>query len=246
MQVEIMPTEALGAEAARRASEVILHALEKNGQATIVVATGASQFDVLAHLTADSRIDWARITAFHLDEYVGLPPTHPASFGKYLQERFVAATGGRVRFVPIDGMAADAAAEARRLGHLIAGREIDVCLAGIGENCHLAFNDPVADFETDAPYIVVELDEACRRQQVSEGWFATLDEVPRTAITMSIRQMMKAGTMIVSVPEARKAVAVRDAVDGEVTPHHPASILQRHERCALLLDQHSAALLEAR
>lgn len=245
MDVVIMPDKArLGAEAARRGAAAIRAAITARGSATIVVATGASQFEMLAHLTRDESIDWARVTAFHLDEYIGLPVDHGASFRRYLEERFVAPTGGKVNFVPVLGDAPDPAAEAARLGALIAAREVDVCFAGIGENCHLAFNDPPADFETDAPYIVVTLDTACRRQQMGEGWFPTLDDVPTQAISMSIRQILKAQALIVTVPDARKAEAVRHALEGPVSPDYPASSLQDHGNCAILLDQASANLLK--
>lgn len=237
---------ALAAEAARIGGEAIRAAIAQVGEATIVLATGASQFEVLERLTARGDIDWSRVTAFHLDEYVGLPETHPASFRRYLRERFVAPIGDNVRFVPVEGDAADPQAEAARLGHLLVGRRIDVCFAGIGENCHLAFNDPPADFETEEPYIVVALDEACRRQQLGEGWFPSFEAVPDRAISMSIRQIMKSQCLVVSAPDARKATAVRHAVEGEVSPLYPASILQRHENCMLLLDPASASKLRSR
>lgn len=244
MDVMIAPDKvALGREAARIGGDALVSAIERNGEATIIVATGASQFEMLDALVARADIDWAKVTAFHLDEYVGLPVTHPASFRRYLQERFVSRVGTGLRFVPVEGDAVDPEQEAARLGELIGPREIDVCFAGIGENCHLAFNDPPADFETLAPYIVVALDEACRRQQMGEGWFPSLDAVPARAISMSVRQIMKSRLLVVSVPDARKADAVRDAVEGPVTPDHPASILQRHPACHLLLDPASASKL---
>lgn len=235
---------AVGVAAAALGADAIRAAQAEHGHATIVLATGASQFGMLGALVAATGIDWSRVTAFHLDEYVGLPASHPASFRRYLTERFVTPLGGAADFVPIDGESADPEAEARRLGVLIAARRIDVCFAGIGENCHLAFNDPPADFDTEAPYLVVALDEACRRQQLGEGWFPDLDAVPRRAISMSIRQIMKSRTIVLSVPDARKAEAVKHAVDGEVSPLHPASILQRHPRATLILDPPAAALLE--
>jgi glucosamine-6-phosphate deaminase len=236
----------LGATAAGLGADAIRAALAARGAASIIVATGASQFDVLAHLVAAPGIDWSKVTAFHLDEYVGLPLSHPASFRRYLQERFVTPLGGRVQFVPVDGEAGDPQAETRRLDALIAPHEIDVCFAGIGENCHLAFNDPPADFETEKPYLVVTLDEACRRQQLGEGWFPTLADVPERAISMSIRQIMKSRLIVLSVPDDRKSVAVRDAVEGPVSPAHPASILQTHPNTVLLLDPPAAAKLARR
>ncbi|WP_027135616.1 glucosamine-6-phosphate deaminase [Geminicoccus roseus] len=247
MQVVIKPSKTeLGAEAARIGAEAIRDAIAARGEAVIVVATGASQFEMLERLVAAEGIDWSKVTAFHLDEYVGLPADHPASFRRYLAERFVTPLGGRVRFVPVDGDAGDPAAEAKRLGERIGNRPIDVCFAGIGENCHLAFNDPPADFETEEPFIVVTLDEACRRQQLGEGWFPSLEDVPATAISMSVRQIAKAARVVLSVPDARKAEAVRHAVEGPVTPDYPASILQQHPDCVLLLDPASASQLSGR
>jgi len=171
--------------------------------------------------------------------------SHPASFRRYLDERFVSRLKPLGKFVPVIGDAAGLADEVRRLNGLIGAQTIDVCFAGIGENCHLAFNDPPADFETDDPYIVVTLDEACRRQQLGEGWFASLDAVPARAISMSVRQIMKSRELIVCVPDARKAKAVAAALEGPVTPTQPASILQRHKACTIYLDPPAAAGLRA-
>lgn len=233
---------ALGAAAAKLGAETIRAAIAAKGKASIIVATGASQFEVLQNLVAADDIDWSKVTAFHLDEYVGMEITHPASFRKFLQERFVDPLGGAVAFHPISGEG-DAAAEADRVSALISRHKIDVCFAGIGENCHLAFNDPPADFETDKPYIVVTLDEACRKQQMGEGWFPTLEAVPEKAISMSIRQILKSELIILSVPDERKAQAVKDAVQGKVDPVHPASIIQKHPNTVLFLDPESASRL---
>jgi glucosamine-6-phosphate deaminase len=194
-------------------------------------------------LTSTSGIDWSKTTMFHLDEYIGLPETHPASFRLYLNERLI----GRVHpgtVCLIEGNAPDPLAECQRLNQLIAAHEIDVAFVGIGENGHLAFNDPPADFEVEDPYIIVELDEACRRQQLGEGWFGSLDEVPRTAISMSIKQIMRSRSIVCTVPDRRKAQAVHDCFTGEMTPLHPASILSQHERAYLFLDDDAASLLE--
>lgn len=234
---------ALGEQAAALGASAIRAALASRGTASIVVATGVSQFLMLARLVAEPGINWQQVTAFHLDEYAGLPDTHPASFQRYLRERLMAPLQNAPQFVPVDGGGPDLAGEARRLGGLIAGHHIDVCFAGIGENCHLAFNDPPADFDTIEPYLVVALDEACRRQQLDEGWFPTLEDVPRQAISMSVRQIMRSRLIVVCAPEQRKAAAVRAAVEGPVTPMHPASILQRHGNAVLLLDPPAASLL---
>jgi glucosamine-6-phosphate deaminase len=239
----------LGARAAARAAELIRAALAQSGAARIIVATGASQFATLGALVAQPGIDWGRITVFHLDEYIALDPDHPASFRRYLRERFIEklprppAVFHAIDPGPDD---ASAAAECRRQGGLIGAAPIDVALIGIGENGHLAFNDPPADFETDEPYLIVKLDEACRRQQVGEGWFAALDEVPQAAVSMSIRQIMASRAIIASVPDGRKAAAVAASVEGPVTPLVPASILQCHPDCLLLLDPDSSSRLSGR
>ena len=243
VQVHATPAE-MGAAAAQTGERAVAAAIAATGAATIVVATGTSQFTVLEHL-ARSGIDWSKVTAFHLDEYVGISTDHPASFVRYLRERFVSRLPDLGTFAAIDGTAPPAA-EARRLSALIKKHEIDAAFIGIGENAHLAFNDPPADFSATDPYLVVALDDACRRQQVGEGWFASLDEVPRQAISMSISRIMTAATLVVSVPDERKADAVRCAVEGPVDPHCPASMLQRHENCHLFLDRAAASRLSTR
>jgi glucosamine-6-phosphate deaminase len=245
IDIEILADKAtLGAAAAAAGATAIRAAISARAEATIVVATGMSQFETLAELVAADGVDWSRVTAFHLDEYVGLPASHGASFRRYLQERFVSRLPTLRGFVPVQGDAPDTGGEVARLNALLSKHVVDVCFAGIGENCHLAFNDPPADFETDAPYLVVTLDEACRGQQLGEGWFASLAEVPARAISMSVRQIMKARRLIVSVPDERKAQAVKAAVDGEVSPMFPASILQRHPACSFFLDPPAASLLK--
>jgi glucosamine-6-phosphate deaminase len=197
---------------------------------------------VLKALSAASDADWSKVTGFHLDEYIGLPASHPASFRRYLKERFV----DRVplaQFHYVNGDAPDSQAECQRLGALIAPQTIDVAFIGIGENGHLAFNDPPADFDTEAPYLVVELDEGCRRQQLGEGWFATLEAVPRQAISMSIRQIMRSRAIVCSVPDQRKAKAISSAMEGPITPACPASILQKHRNTSIFLDPPAASLL---
>jgi glucosamine-6-phosphate deaminase len=232
----------LGQAAARQGAEAIKAAISARGHANIIVATGASQFEMLEHLVK-ADVDFSQVTAFHLDEYVGISTDHPASFRRYLRERFAEKLPNLGEIIYVDGDAADLAAEIDRVSQRIAQVDIDVCFAGIGENGHLAFNDPPADFATSAPYLVVDLDEACRRQQMGEGWFATIDDVPLRAVSMSVQQILKSATIILSVPDARKAEAVRAACEGEITPHVPASILQQHHHTTLHLDKASAALL---
>jgi len=233
---------ALGEAAAAEGAAAIEAAIAQKGAAVVVVATGASQFAMLAELVTRP-IDWSKLTVFHLDEYVGLAADHPASFRGYLAERFVSKVPSLGEFVPVEGDAADIDAEIARLNARLAPLEVDVCFAGIGENCHLAFNDPPADFAVEDPYILVRLDEACRRQQFGEGWFPDLAAVPQTAVSMSVRQIMKAKTIVLSVPDARKAQAVKDALEGPVTNAHPASILQEHPATTLHIDEAAASLL---
>ena len=232
----------LGQAAARQGAEAIKAAISARGHANIIVATGASQFEMLEHLVK-ADVDFSQVTAFHLDEYVGISTDHPASFRRYLRERFAEKLPNLGEIIYVGGDAADLTAEIDRVSQRIAQVDIDVCFAGIGENGHLAFNDPPADFVTSAPYLVVDLDEACRRQQMGEGWFATIDDVPLRAVSMSVQQILKSATIILSVPDARKAEAVRAACEGEVTPNVPASILQQHHNTTLHLDKASAALL---
>ena len=233
----------LGARAADLAASAIAAAIRERGGANIILATGASQFEMLAALVGAPNVDWPQVTMFHLDEYIGLPPTHPASFRKYLRERFVENVGPLAAVHFVEGDRPDPQGECRRLGQLISAVRIDVAMVGIGENGHLAFNDPPADFETEEPYLVVNLDEACRRQQLGEGWFKTLDSVPRQAISMGVRQIMKSRRIVCTVPDLRKARAVRDTVEGPVTNRCPASVLQEHAACTLLLDKESASML---
>ena len=241
----VFPTKAQMAQAAAaKATDLLKEALDSQGRATFVAATGASQFEFLDGLTSDPAIDWPRTTMFHLDEYVGLLESHPASFRRYLKERLIdRVQPGTVHL--IRGDAPDPQAECQRLNRLIAACEIDVAFVGIGENGHLAFSDPPADFEVDDPYIVVALDEACRRQQLGEGWFDSLEDVPRRAISMSIKQIMRSRAIVCTVPDRRKAQAVHDCLTGKVSPLHPASILRQHERAYLFLDAAAAAIFES-
>jgi len=244
MEIVIGETkEVCGEKAAAHGAAVLRQAIQENGSANIVVATGASQFEMLAALVKADGIDWTRVTGFHLDEYIGMPMTHPASFRKYLKERFVDRLPSPLAAFHYVNGENDPEAECRRLGRIIAEHPIDVAFIGIGENGHLAFNDPPADFETEEPYLVVDLDEACRRQQLGEGWFPTLDDVPTRAISMSIRQILTSAAIVCTVPDERKARAVKGAVEGPVTPQCPSSILQQHAATTLFLDSASASLL---
>ncbi|MDZ7718294.1 MAG: glucosamine-6-phosphate deaminase [Balneolaceae bacterium] len=244
MNIQIFDTKKeLGKQSAADAAEKIRSAIQKKGEANIILATGASQFETLGHLVKESDIDWSKVTMFHLDEYVGLPETHPASFRKYLRERFEQKVPPLKDAHYISGDSGNPKQECRRLNEIISKIDIDVALVGIGENGHLAFNDPPADFETEKPYIVVELDKACRQQQMGEGWFDSIEDVPKKAISMSIKQIMKSNHIVCSVPDQRKAEAVKNCFESEVTNIHPASVLQVHPNCTVYLDQESASML---
>ena len=232
----------LGRAAGSNAAAMIRHAIARKGNANIILATGTSQFETLNQLIKEPDIDWGKIVMFHLDEYIGLPITHPASFRKYLKERFLSKVPSLKAAYLINGEK-DAQAECDRLGDLIKQHPIDVALVGIGENGHLAFNDPPADFETEIPYIIVALDEACRKQQLGEGWFKSFEEVPKQAISMSVKQIMKSKQIICSVPDKRKAKAVKDCVEHPISNLFPASILQSHSGCTLFLDTASSSML---
>ena len=232
----------MGAAAASFGVSKLKQALQKKDEVSFIVATGASQFEMLEELR-QADLPWDRLTGFHLDEYVGLPISHGASFRKYLWERFVSKLPlplANFHFINGEG---DPQAECDRVGSLISQTTIDVAFVGIGENGHLAFNDPPADFETQEPYIVVNLDDACRQQQFGEGWFPTLNDVPKQAISMGIQQILKSQTIVCTVPDERKAQAVKNSVQGPVSPDVPASILQQHPDCQLFLDTAGASFL---
>ena len=245
MKIKVSKTkQKMGRAAAEEAARILIDAIREKGEATFITATGASQFEFLENLTSISSIDWSKTTMFHLDEYIGFPETHPASFRKYLRERLINKVHpGNVYL--IKGEAKSPESECERLGKIIIQKEIDVAFVGIGENGHLAFNDPPADFDTKKPYLVVELDDACRKQQLGEGWFKSFDDVPKRAISMSINQIMESKNIICTVPDSRKAQAVKDCFgDQNILPEYPASILKNHERVFLFLDEASAKLFK--
>ena len=232
----------LGKVAGEAAADTIKKLIAVKDSAYIILATGTSQFETLNHLIADQGIDWSKVTMFHLDEYISIPVTAKASFRKYLKERFIDKVPA-LKAAYLINAEEDPEAECKRLGALISKQEIDLALVGIGENGHLAFNDPPADFDTEEPYIIVDLDDACRRQQYNEGWFDTMEAVPKRAISMSIKQIMKSKQIICSVPDSRKADAVRNCLEEPISNRNPASILRDHEHCSIYLDNDSAALL---
>lgn len=240
--VKIFSTNSeLAVAAAAQAAASIRNSIRERGLARIIAATGASQFKFLEALTQAPEIDWQRVELFHLDEYLGISITHPASFRRYLLDRLINKVGIAHHHL-LDGeqepgqTIAEVTRELRKA-------PIDVAFVGIGENGHLAFNDPPADFETDKAYIVVDLDEACRRQQLGEGWFQNLSDVPRRAISMAIRQILRSEQILCVVPDARKAEAVAKCLQGEISPQAPASILRTHPDTFVYLDRESAALL---
>ena len=232
----------LGRAAADQAAAAIRRAVSERGQARIIAATAASQLEFLDALTQAPDLEWSKVEAFHLDEYIGLPITHPGSFRKMLLEQLVNKTGIR-RYHLLAGDAADPAAGVRETSAQLASAPIDIAFLGIGENVHIAFNDPPADFDTEEPYIIVNLDQACRQQQVGEAWFANISQVPERAISMSAKQILKAKEILAVVPDTRKAQAVKACVEGEISPMAPASILRRHPNATIYLDTASASLL---
>jgi glucosamine-6-phosphate deaminase len=231
----------LGEAAAEQAATAIRRAIQERGRARVIAATAASQLEFLNALTKKPDIDWQQVEAFHLDEYIGLPITHPGSFRKMLLEQLIQKTG-ITRYHLLDGDG-DAPEGVRRASAALASAPVDIAFLGIGENGHLAFNDPPADFQTTEPYLIVNLDEACRRQQVGEAWFADISQVPTQAISMSVRQILKAKEILAVVPDTRKAAAVKACFEGEISPMAPASILRTHANATVYLDTNSAALL---
>lgn len=235
------PSE-LGMYSARLAGKILKETIESLGEARLILATGTSQFELLRILTNEPGINWSSIQVFHLDEYLGISRDHPASFRRYLYDRFISHLPIG-EFHEIKGDAQEPLEECLRLNKIIQSAPVDLALIGIGENGHIAFNDPPANFTTNEPYIIVDLDLACRTQQVGEGWFSSIDDVPQKAITMSVSQIMLSKKIICTVPDSRKARAVKEAIEGPVTPDCPASILQNHPNCHILLDKAAASLL---
>jgi glucosamine-6-phosphate deaminase len=236
--------KSLGQAAAEQAAAAIRRAIAEKGRARIIAATAASQLEFLDALTKVADIDWTKVEAFHLDEYIGLPATHAGSFRKMLMEQLVSKTG-ITNYHLLDGDAADPLEVVRRVGEELASAPIDIAFLGIGENGHIAFNDPPCDFDTEDPYIIVSLDEACRRQQVGEAWFADIAQVPKRAISMSARQILKAREILAVVPGTQKAQAVKACFEGAIRPMAPASILRTHSNATIYLDKDSASLLSA-
>jgi len=247
MKIKILKDKyEIGREAGQTAASKIRQSIDENHHANIILATGMSQFETLEQLIKEEDIDWGKVTMFHLDEYIGLPQTEKASFRKYLRERFLDKVTPLYEVHLINGEAPDPREECARLGKIIQENPIDVAFVGIGENGHLAFNDPPADFVTEEPYLIVDLDEKCRKQQLGEGWFNSLEEVPQQAISMSVQQILKSKSIICTIPGSRKAQAVKECIGQPVVSNlHPASILQQHADCSFFLDENSSALLQS-
>ena len=244
MQVRIFPnSDALAHVAAHEAAALIRAAVQRNGHARIVVATGNSQVAMMAKLVVLPDIPWAQVEAFHLDEYVGLPATHPASFRFWIRTRFEEKVRpGVVHY--LEGDAADLDAELERYAALLAAGPLDLAFIGIGENGHIAFNDPpVADFLDPLRVKRVPLDEMCRLQQVGEGHFSNLAAVPKEAVTFTCSQLMAAENLVCSVPDLRKSNAVKDSLEGPLSEACPGSLLRVHPRATLYLDTESASKL---
>lgn len=243
MNIRILKdSKELGKEAAAYCRDILNQAIKKKGKARIILSTGASQFDTLEALVKED-VEWNKVEMFHLDEYIGIPETHPASFRKYLKERFVSKVPlGKVYFVETEGCIEE---NMKKLGEEINKEPIDLALVGIGENAHIAFNDPPADFETKEAYIVVNLDERCKRQQVREGWFPTVDDVPKQAVTMTVHQIMKSEVIVSCVPYKVKAQAIFDMLNNEPDCNIPATILKTHKNYTLFLDEDSASLIKS-
>lgn len=246
MQVKIFGnSDALAEAATQEAAALIRAAVQRNGHARIVVATGNSQVAMMAKLVELSDIPWSQVEAFHLDEYVGLPATHPASFRFWIRTRFEEKVRPRVVHY-LEGDAADLETELKRYSALLAEGPLDLAFIGIGENGHIAFNDPpVADFLDPLRVKRVPLDEMCRTQQVGEGHFQTLADVPKEAVTFTCPQLMAAENLVCSVPDLRKANAVRDSLEGPLTTACPGSLLRVHPRATLYLDAESASKLSS-
>ncbi|MBP5225111.1 MAG: 6-phosphogluconolactonase [Lachnospiraceae bacterium] len=239
MRIIVSPdASSLGRQAAALAAEKINAAVSERGTARIVLSTGASQFTTLEALIRQD-VDWTRVEMYHLDEYAGLPVTHPASFRRYLQERFISKV--KLKDVHlVDGTAAGI----ETLTASLRQTPVDLGLIGIGENAHIAFNDPPADLETQEAYIFVDLNDACKRQQVREGWFGNTDEVPKQAVSMTVREILKCRAIISAVPFAVKADAVRKTLYEDRTPDVPATVLKSHPDFTLFVDEASFSAVD--
>ena len=243
MQIRVIATvDELERTAADHAASTLRQRLSCQRSVRLIAATGSSQIGFLERLIATPEIDWSRVELFHLDEYLGLPANHPGGFRRFILDRIVEPAGIQT-FHLIDGTA-EPAAEIRRLTALLGSAPVDLAFTGIGENGHLAFNEPPADFGTDESFVVVDLDEVSRRQQVGERWFARFEDVPARAITMTIRQILRTREILCLAHGTRKAAAVAACFSQSPTPLAPASILATHPAATVYLDRDAAALLD--
>jgi len=233
--------EQLGFQAATLAAQILNKTIAEKGNARLLLSTGASQFETLKYLVKMD-VDWSKVEMFHLDEYIGIPRTHPASFRRYLEERFVNLTNlKRAHYVDVEG---DLEKRIQEITDEVRKQPIDLALVGVGENAHIAFNDPPADFETKEAFIIVNLDERCKQQQVREGWFKNVDEVPKQAVTMTVYQIMQSRIIMSCVPHKEKANAVKLTLENDLTNKIPATMLKQHPDWTLFLDEDSASLLD--
>ena len=245
MDVKILKNKTeMSKAAAAYGAEVLRKVLAEKGAANMIAATAPSQFEMMSFLVKEPGIDWSKVTLFHLDEYIGLPAGHKAGFRLNLRENFIDKLPCKLAEVFfVNGDTEDPAAFCAEMKKIMAEHPIDIAFIGVGENGHIAFNDPPADFETERAYIVIDLELRCRQQQLGEGWFPTIDDVPKQAVSMTVKQCMKAACIINSVPDLRKAEAVKAALEGPITNMCAASILQQHPDCTTFLDKDSASLL---
>jgi len=242
MTINIFETPVeLGQAAAKYSADIINEAITRKGKARIVLSTGASQFETIKALI-ETNVDWSKVEMFHLDEYIGLPESHPASFRNYLKARFLSRVAVKQAYL-VDGED-DPQKVIAYLSAEIGKEPVDIGLIGIGENAHIAFNDPPADFETEDPFICVTLNDTCKQQQVREGWFATIDDVPKQAISMSVHQIMQCRHIVSCVPYTVKAKAIKDMLENKLTNTIPATMLKKHPDSALFLDRDSASLID--
>ena len=242
MKLHVLETEKeLGQVAADLIAEGLISAINEKGEANYLVSTGSSQFTTFEALIANKNIDWTKVTMYHLDEYVDLPESHIASFRKYLKERFVSKVPlKKAVFVNGEG---DIEENLRMLEEELAAHPIDVGAIGIGENGHIAFNDPPALFEKEGAYHVVNLNDTCKKQQVGEGWFATIDDVPKQAVSMTVHQILQCEKIVSCVPYKVKANAIKATLENDVTNTVPATIMKGHKDFVLYVDRDSASLV---
>ena len=246
MDVKILKDKtAMSQAAAKFGADVLRKVLAAKGKATMIAATAPSQFEMMSFLVREPGIDWSKVTLFHLDEYIGLPKGHKAGFRLNLRENFIDKLPAKLaKIYFVDGDTDDPKKFCADMKKIMAENPVDLAFIGVGENGHIAFNDPPADFDTDEAFLVVKLDDACRNQQFGEGWFPSFDAVPTHAFSMSVPQILKSKVIVNVVPDERKAKAVKGMIEGPLTNLCPASILRNHPNCTTFLDEAAASLLK--